>query len=63
MQNQANQQGLVIDSIDLNKLKEYFQSKGGRSKYSDLFNTFRDFIGNDTNAGFCYFSLNLLQLT
>ena len=51
MQQQLNQQSLVIDSLDLNKLKEYFHSKNGRSKYSDLFNSFRDLIGSDPNNG------------
>ena len=44
-------QSLIIDSLDLSKLKEYFQSKNGRSKYSDLFNAFRDLIGTDPIAG------------
>lgn len=49
MQQQQLNQTLVIDSLDLNKLKEYFLSKNGRSKYSDLFNAFRDLIGSDPN--------------
>jgi hypothetical protein len=51
MQQQQLNQTLVIDSLDLNKLKEYFLSKNGRSKYSDLFNAFRDLIGSDPNNG------------
>lgn len=51
----------VTIQIDLNKLKEYFQSKGGRVKYSDLFNSFKDIITNNTvasNINFVLFALN-----
>ena len=50
-QQQQLNQTIVIGALDLNKLKEYFISKNGRSKYSDLFNAFRDLIGSDPNNG------------
>ena len=48
METQSHQ---FVDSIDLNKIKEFIISKGGKTKYSELFNAFRHLLENDGAAG------------